>query len=153
MRKDSPFKCGCFFDRKFFKPFDLKTLLIHLKKLYDFLSFTARKNNEIGHSMLYPILWQRVRDLQGEKRRNSEQANASSASVTLFRCSRTLAKRNRTQKAVSYSMAESEGFEPSERDYRSHDFQSCAFDHSANSLFVLISRIFLVLSFRNEILA
>ena len=30
-------------------------------------------------------------------------------------------------------MAESQGFEPWVRDYRTHDFQSCAFDHSANS--------------------
>ena len=35
-------------------------------------------------------------------------------------------------------MAESQGFEPWVRDYRTHDFQSCAFDHSANSPYISI---------------
>ena len=41
-------------------------------------------------------------------------------------------------------MAESQGFEPWVRDYRTHDFQSCAFDHSANSPSVFCSFRFVV---------
>ena len=35
-------------------------------------------------------------------------------------------------------MAEREGFEPSIRGYRIHEFQSCAFDHSATSPALII---------------
>ena len=41
-------------------------------------------------------------------------------------------------------MAESQGFEPWVRDYRTHDFQSCAFDHSANSPSVFCCFCFVV---------
>ena len=45
-------------------------------------------------------------------------------------------------------MAEKEGFEPSLRDYRKHDFESCAFSHSATSPNSLARQIHASITFR-----
>lgn len=54
----------------------------------------------------------------------------------LFRFPAKTKRKAPNQAIRCFSLAESQGFEPWVRDYRTHDFQSCAFDHSANSPYI-----------------
>ena len=64
-------------------------------------------------------------------RQDCRQENGRAQKCTIF--SRKTAKTALYHSIKCGNLAESQGFEPWRRSSRLHDFQSCAFDHSANS--------------------